>query len=119
MMTVFQRAQSDSQGGFGKKFECGELRELSIVCGIEEKYMEYRPESRPLMSVVVKMLEGAVEIPTPFNPFQHKLVVTSCTNGPFHPTQTDSNYNSECSFQMSSVRATSGMRKYEIEMAST
>ena len=49
-----------------KKFEHGEPGELSIVCGIEEKYMEtaermikvafwcvqYRPESRPLMSVV-------------------------------------------------------------------
>ena len=77
------------------------------------------PESRPLMSVVVKMLEGAVEIPTPFNPFQYKLVVTSCTNAPFRPTQTGSNYNSEYSSQMSSVCATPVMRKYEIEMAST
>lgn len=77
------------------------------------------PESRPLMSVVVKMLEGAVEIPTPFNPFQHNLVVTSCTTAPFRPTQTSSNYNSEYSSQMSSVCATPVMRKYEIEMAST
>ena len=116
-----------------KKFECGELGELTIVCGVEEKYKEtaermmkvafwcvqLRPESRPLMSVVVKMLEGALEIPTPLNPFQHMLDVTTCANVPAHPTQTASTFDSEYSTQMSFVCATPVMRKYEIEIAST
>ncbi|KAM1761384.1 hypothetical protein ACFX12_004152 [Malus domestica] len=68
----------DSQDWFPrwvwKKFEPNELGELMAVCGIEEKDKErakgmvkvalwcvqYMPEARPLMSVVVKMLEGAV-----------------------------------------------------------
>ncbi|KAA8535651.1 hypothetical protein F0562_030654 [Nyssa sinensis] len=67
------------------KFETGESRDLMIVCAIEEEDKEkaekmvkvalwcvqYRPESRPLMSVVVKMLEGEVEIPAPLNPFHY------------------------------------------------
>jgi serine/threonine protein kinase len=116
-----------------KKFERGELGELTIVCGVEEKYKEtaermmkvafwcvqLRPESRPLMSVVGKMLEGALEIPTPLNPFQHMLDVTTCANVPAHPTQTVSTFDSEYSTQMSFVCATPVMRKYEIEIAST
>ena len=67
------------------RFQCRfgkEMGELRIFCGIEEKYREtaermmkvdfrcvqYKPKLRPLMSLVVKMLEGAVEIPTPLNP---------------------------------------------------
>ncbi|XVE71840.1 hypothetical protein DITRI_Ditri10aG0183900 [Diplodiscus trichospermus] len=60
-----------------KKMENGTLAELMIVCGIEDENrdmaermiktafwcVQYRPESRPLMSNVVKMLEGALEIP--------------------------------------------------------
>ncbi|KAA8535657.1 hypothetical protein F0562_030660 [Nyssa sinensis] len=67
------------------KFEKGESRDLMTVCAIEEEDKEkaekmvkvalwcvqYRPESRPLMSVVVKMLEGEVEIPAPLNPFHY------------------------------------------------
>ncbi|CAJ1975895.1 unnamed protein product [Sphenostylis stenocarpa] len=67
-----------------KKIYAGELEELIIACGIEEKYgeitermvnvalscVQYRPDSRPIMSDVVKMLEGSVEIPKPLNPFQ-------------------------------------------------
>jgi serine/threonine protein kinase len=116
-----------------KKFERGELRELTIVCGIEEKHKEtavrmmkvafwcvqYSPESRPLMSVVVKMLEGAIEIPTPLNPFLHMLGVTPLVNAPAHPTQTDSSFDLEYSTQRSFVCATPVMRKYEIEIAST
>lgn len=115
-----------------KKFEHGEPGELSIVCGIEEEHREtaerimkvafwcvqYRPELRPLMSVVVKMLEGAVEIPTPLNPFHHLLVANPWDNANSHPTQTDSTFNSEYSSQMSFVGATPVMRKYEIEIAS-
>jgi len=55
------------------------------VCGIEEKAKEiaermiqialwcvlYRPELRPIMSVVVKILECSVQIPEPDHPFKH------------------------------------------------
>ncbi|WRX33592.1 hypothetical protein QQP08_026079 [Theobroma cacao] len=68
-----------------KKIENGNLVELMIVCGIEEKdrdmaermiktalwCVQYRPESRPLMSVVVKMLERAFEIFAPSNHFAY------------------------------------------------
>ncbi|KAI7752316.1 hypothetical protein M8C21_015062 [Ambrosia artemisiifolia] len=67
------------------KYEKNQLNDLMIVCGIEEddqKVVErmvkvafccvkYRPESRPIMSTVVKMLEGALEVPEPLNPFSH------------------------------------------------
>ncbi|RZB64860.1 hypothetical protein D0Y65_041081 [Glycine soja] len=32
--------------------------------------VQYKPDSRPIMSDVVKMLEGSVENPKPLNPFQ-------------------------------------------------
>ncbi|KAI3811432.1 hypothetical protein L1987_21156 [Smallanthus sonchifolius] len=65
------------------KYEKKQLNDLVIVCGIEEKDQEvvkrmvkvalccvqYRPEIRPVMSIVVKMLEGALEVPEPSNPF--------------------------------------------------
>ncbi|PRQ37341.1 putative protein kinase RLK-Pelle-RLCK-Os family [Rosa chinensis] len=42
--------------------------EVAICC------VQYRPELRPLMSGVVKMLEGEIEIPRPsINPLQHSL----------------------------------------------
>ena len=80
--------------------------------------VQYRPESKPLMSVVVKMLEGAVEIPTPLNPFQHLFVVNPWDNANSNTTQTDSTFDSKYSSQMSFVGATPAMRKYEIEIAS-
>ncbi|KDP35367.1 hypothetical protein JCGZ_10351 [Jatropha curcas] len=66
-----------------ENFEKGNLEEIIVICGMEENSKEilermvkvafwcvqYRPELRPLMSVVVKMLEGLIEIPTPSNPF--------------------------------------------------
>ncbi|XP_059455937.1 G-type lectin S-receptor-like serine/threonine-protein kinase At1g34300 [Corylus avellana] len=122
-----------------KKFEDGELGELTIVCGVEENHIEisermvkvtlwcvqYRPESRPVMSVVVKMLEGAVEIPTPLCPFQHMLDVSPGPKVFFNPLQSGSTFDSEYSSQIlvagsgGFVCATPVMRKYEIEMAST
>lgn len=122
-----------------KKIEHEEMGELiTKVCGGEENYKEmaermvkvalwcvqYRPESRPVMSVVVKMLEGAVEIPTPLNPFQHMLDVTpNCPpNASSNPFQTGSTFDSEYSSQMVTgsgfVCATPVMRKYEIEITS-
>ncbi|CAL5375317.1 unnamed protein product [Camellia sinensis] len=85
----------ESQEWFPKwvwsKFEKREMGELMIACGIEEKdrgmtermakialwCIQYKPESRPLMSIVVKMLEGLDEIPTPLNPFPFLSVVAS------------------------------------------
>ena len=73
------------------KYEKKQLKEFMIVCGIEEKYEEvttrmlvvafccvqYRPENRPMMSTVVKMLEGALEVPEPLNPFTHMFSAVS------------------------------------------
>ncbi|KAI3801628.1 hypothetical protein L1987_29737 [Smallanthus sonchifolius] len=67
------------------KYENNQLDDLMKVCEIEEKDREvvermvkvalccvqYRPETRPVMSIVVKMLEGALEVPEPSNPFSH------------------------------------------------
>ncbi|KAK3043717.1 hypothetical protein RJ639_001913 [Escallonia herrerae] len=66
-------------------FRDNELAELISLFGIEEDSREkakrtlmvalwcvqYRPEARPKMSTVVKMLEGGVEINPPHNPFEH------------------------------------------------
>ncbi|KAM2039598.1 hypothetical protein ACFX1T_013023 [Malus domestica] len=135
----------DSQDWFPrwvwKKFEPGELGELMVVCGIEEKDKEraermvklalwcvqYMPEARPLMSVVVKMLEGAVEIPTPStNPFQHLMSDTPYPTGPVYDTSnpTDSTASDFCSVPSqtvtghSVVSGTPIMKKYEIEIVS-
>ncbi|KAJ0031404.1 hypothetical protein Pint_14096 [Pistacia integerrima] len=65
-------------GGFGAVYK---------VCRIEEKdrdtahrmamvalwCVQYQPEARPCISVVVKMLEGGLEIPAPKNPFPHLM----------------------------------------------
>ncbi|XP_058113723.1 rust resistance kinase Lr10-like [Magnolia sinica] len=70
-----------------KGFENGELAGLFGVCGISggdgeraEKMVmvalwcaQRQPEARPVMSDVVKMLEGRAEIPMPPNPFQHLI----------------------------------------------
>nr|XP_043622075.1 G-type lectin S-receptor-like serine/threonine-protein kinase At1g34300 [Erigeron canadensis] len=67
------------------KYENKQLKDLMIACGIakeDEEVVErmlkvafccvqYRPETRPMMSIVVKMLEGGLEIPDPLNPFAH------------------------------------------------
>ncbi|PIA40861.1 hypothetical protein AQUCO_02400129v1 [Aquilegia coerulea] len=72
------------------KFVKGELVDILTICGIEEKDREmaermvkvalwcvqYAPESRPSMSLVVKMLDGRMNIPTPTNPFPHLTTVT-------------------------------------------
>ncbi|KAJ1418295.1 Protein kinase-like domain superfamily [Sesbania bispinosa] len=60
------------------RFDAEQVRELIMDCGIEEQYKEitermvkvalscvqYKPESRPEMSIVVKMLEGSMEFPS-------------------------------------------------------
>ncbi|MED6134509.1 hypothetical protein PIB30_037647 [Stylosanthes scabra] len=71
-----------------RKFDGGELQESALVSELlleKHKVMvermvkvalwcvQYRPESRPMMSAVVKMLEGSEEIPEPSNPFQYLM----------------------------------------------
>nr|XP_043622951.1 G-type lectin S-receptor-like serine/threonine-protein kinase At1g34300 [Erigeron canadensis] len=67
------------------KYEKKQLKDLMIACGIENKdeeivermlkvalcCVQYKPETRPVMSIVVKMLEGALEVPELLNPFTH------------------------------------------------
>lgn len=87
---------SDSQEWFPrwvwKKFEKGEVSDVMVICNIKDEKdkekagrvlvvalwcVQYLPEERPLMSVVVKMLEGGVELPRPRNPFRHLMVAGS------------------------------------------
>nr|GEW85763.1 serine-threonine/tyrosine-protein kinase catalytic domain-containing protein [Tanacetum cinerariifolium] len=67
------------------KSEKKQLYDLFIACEIEKKDQEIvermlkvalccvqqRAETRPVMSLVVKMLEGGLEVPEPPNPFTH------------------------------------------------
>ncbi|MED6134510.1 hypothetical protein PIB30_037648 [Stylosanthes scabra] len=122
-----------------KKYDAGELGDSKIVVGMEEKHKEmtermvkvalwcvqYRPEVRPDMSVVVKMLEGSMEIPEPLmNPFQHMIGGTVVA----HPVQVSQGYTESSSMYTGSsivvtdssiVCATPIMHKYEIELASS
>ncbi|GMN52033.1 hypothetical protein TIFTF001_021184 [Ficus carica] len=111
-----------------KMFECGEMGDLINECGIEEKDREVaermfkvallcvqeRPQLRPFMGVVVKMLEGALEIPTPSNPFQYLMSGIPRPIIPDQSTQTSSFSGSD-----SIVRGTPNMTRYEIEIASS
>ncbi|KAL5549215.1 hypothetical protein UlMin_004446 [Ulmus minor] len=118
-----------------KKFEFGELGDLMICCGIEEKDKEiaermvkvallcvqHSPQVRPMMSIVVKMLEGAVEIPNPSNPFEY-MTRLPCPVQPAHSTQTSSFLDSDSSQMLMGsnfIRGTPIMTKYEIGIAST
>ncbi|XP_047152000.1 G-type lectin S-receptor-like serine/threonine-protein kinase At1g34300 [Vigna umbellata] len=88
-----------------KRFEAGELEVLMNACKIEERHkkmaermvkvalfcVQYRPETRPIMSDVVKMLEGSVEISKPCNPFQHMIEGTFRGNSSVHASGTDVN----------------------------
>ncbi|KAK7329266.1 hypothetical protein VNO77_23419 [Canavalia gladiata] len=111
-----------------KKLDAGQMGELIITCGIEEKYKEIvermvnvallcvqcRPESRPMMSVVLKMLEGSVDIPKPLNPFQQYM------EGNFSfDNITNTSASSDMVPDFSIVCATPIMRNYDIELAST
>ncbi|XP_057433483.1 G-type lectin S-receptor-like serine/threonine-protein kinase At1g34300 [Lotus japonicus] len=120
-----------------KKFDAGELGELMIVCGIEEQNkdiaermvkvalscVQYRPEVRPMMSVVVKMLEGSDEIPKPLNPFQYLMNGGSLGAHPVQVSQTyTTTISSGSSVLVSDTNilcATPVMSKYEIELATS
>lgn len=136
-----ERDLSESQDWFPKwvwkKFENGNWEEMMIVVGIEENDREKaermikvalwcvqdRPEMRPLMSVVVKMLEGGVEIPAPLYPFKHIFMGSSpgTHNLPAASFWDGSTFDLSASTVQGSsfVRGTPTMKKYEIEIAST
>ncbi|KAG4946421.1 hypothetical protein JHK87_042428 [Glycine soja] len=77
-----------------KRFDAEQVRDLITACGIEgqnceiaERFVrvalscvQYRLESRPIMSVVVKMLGGSIEVPKPMNPFPHLVDWSSPTH---------------------------------------
>ncbi|XP_058727858.1 G-type lectin S-receptor-like serine/threonine-protein kinase At1g34300 isoform X2 [Vicia villosa] len=133
---------NDSQEWFPiwvwKKFDAGLLGEAMVVCGIEEKNKEiaermvkvalwcvqYRPELRPIMSVVVNMLEGTLEIPKTLNPFQHlfagnNFATQSVQVSNTYTTTVTSSTSSVMVSDSSIVCATPIMRKYEIELANS
>ncbi|XP_042488081.1 rust resistance kinase Lr10-like [Macadamia integrifolia] len=88
---------------FGK----GKLSELLEKFGIEEEHREkaermamvalwcvqYLPDSRPLMSNVVRMLEEGSEIKSPPNPFQH--LVSATPNFTLSISESDSSLSKE------------------------
>jgi len=117
-----------------KKYDTGQLEELITDCGIEQRSkdiaermvkvglwcVQYRPEFRPVIGLVVKMLEGSVEIPEPMNPFQHMMgeIVIA------HRVQESQTYTATTLFGSSIMvtasnieRSTPIMSKYEIELA--
>lgn len=110
-----------------KKYEKGEINDISVVCGIEEKdkdkaermalvalwCVQYRPERRLCMTVVVKMLEGGIEVPAPPNPFMHLMAGTPLPVFCSFPNWTDSS-----SYLHSVTPATPIIRRFGIEMAS-
>ncbi|GMI75934.1 hypothetical protein HRI_001262700 [Hibiscus trionum] len=82
--------------------------------------IQHRPNLRPLMSIVVKMLEGATKIPAPPNPFAAFWLESDASNknNSTHTTWTDTT----CDTGLSSIVAdcaTPVMKKYRIEMASS
>ena len=80
----------------------------------------YRQESRPIMSVVVKMLEGSIEIPKPLNPFQH--MIDGTVPLPASQTNTDTSAGSVSSVMVTESSLQSAppiVTKLEIESAST
>ncbi|KAK7329264.1 hypothetical protein VNO77_23417 [Canavalia gladiata] len=106
------------------KIDAGELEELIIACGIEDKNkdiakrminialycVQYRPESRPIMSDVVKMLEGSIDIPKSLNPFQQFMDGNFIKNTSGSSVmETDSSIGHD----------TPIMRNYDIELASS
>ncbi|KAK3029757.1 hypothetical protein RJ639_038034 [Escallonia herrerae] len=129
---------TDSLNWFPKhvrdQFEKGELRSMTSTRGFGEKDREKAermclvalwcvqdsPESRPLMSTVVKMLEGGVEIMPPPKPFQYLVRVGMDVLKPQIDTNSSSVYSS--SKEANSYRykkSTPVMTKYEIQIATS
>ncbi|KAL7187479.1 hypothetical protein ACSBR1_037537 [Camellia fascicularis] len=111
------------------EFEKGELGAMTLSCGIEEDHREKAermamvalwcvqdsPQERPPMSVVVKMLEGEVEVKAPPKPFHYLYSVANVLNLP-----NSSNYTSSEGSNTHWYKDTTPiMAKYEIQMASS
>ncbi|KAL7166177.1 hypothetical protein ACSBR2_036953 [Camellia fascicularis] len=124
---------TDSMDFFPKhvwdKFEKGELGAMILSCGIEENNREKAermamvalwcvqdsPQERPPMSVVVKMLEGEMEVKPPPKPFHYLYSVVNVLNPPNSSDYT-SNEGSNTHWYKDTTPI---MAKYEIQMASS
>ncbi|KAM0026116.1 putative protein kinase RLK-Pelle-RLCK-Os family [Helianthus debilis subsp. tardiflorus] len=117
------------------KYEKKQVNDLMVVCAIEEKdeqvvermlkvalcCVQYRPDARPVMSIVVKMLEGALEVPEPLNPFSYMFSGIE-HNDSLARMAWNVGGSDQSSFQVVTksdvVMGTPVMRRYEITMAS-
>ncbi|KAF5802652.1 putative protein kinase RLK-Pelle-RLCK-Os family [Helianthus annuus] len=117
------------------KYEKKQVNDLMVVCAIEEKdeevvermlkvalcCVQYRPDTRPVMSIVVKMLEGALEVPEPLNPFSYMFVGIehndSLARMAWNVGGSDQS-SSQVVTKSDVVMGTPVMRRYEITMAS-
>ncbi|KAI3882250.1 hypothetical protein MKX03_009570 [Papaver bracteatum] len=112
-----------------EEYEKGGLKDLITAEVNETKEMVERmimvalwcvqdsPNSRPLMSTVVKMLEGGVEIISPPNPFRYLYEHTGYITGGTIGTNSYSTTTRTNSSQ--NENTTSLMREYEIQIASS
>ncbi|PWA38455.1 serine-threonine/tyrosine-protein kinase catalytic domain-containing protein [Artemisia annua] len=118
------------------KYEKKQLKDLMVACEIEENDQEvvdrmlkvalccvqYRPETRPVMSIVVKMLEGTLEVPEPSNPFSHLFIVVSEPSDSLARIAWNGGgsdwTSSETIMSSKAVTVTPLMHKYEITIAS-
>nr|XP_043622559.1 uncharacterized protein LOC122594152 [Erigeron canadensis] len=118
------------------KYEKKQLRDLMIACQIAKEdeevaermikvalcCVQYKPEARPLMSIVVQMLEGALQVPEPPNPFTH--IISGDSEAGDSLTQMALNIensdwsSSEVASKSTSVEQTPIMKKHEITFAS-
>ncbi|KAJ3704627.1 hypothetical protein LUZ61_008332 [Rhynchospora tenuis] len=99
-----------------QKFEIGEMDVVLAIANIEEKYTEkaermckvalwcvqYRPDERPTMSSVVRMLEGEQEIEDPADPFQY-MVAHNLESITTSSTGTTADYSSSAARASSSL----------------
>ncbi|KAL2238559.1 rust resistance kinase Lr10-like [Sesamum indicum] len=126
---------SDSLDWFPKQvweeYEKGELMQLTEACGIEEKdrakaermamvalwCAQDSPEARPPMSIVVKMLEGGVDIMPPPKPFHYLFSVGTDVLKPPTSSGSGSGYTSEGTTSYWCKETTPIMAKYEISVA--
>ncbi|TKY72721.1 G-type lectin S-receptor serine/threonine-protein kinase [Spatholobus suberectus] len=122
----FDDNYNESQQWFPKwtwdMFENNELSVMLSLCGIEEKHKEkpermskvalwcvqYSPDDRPLMSTVVKMLEGEIEISPPPFPFQN--LVSREPN--LTPQGTTANSDTTTSWETESSRESGSKTKH-------
>ncbi|CAL5359001.1 unnamed protein product [Camellia sinensis] len=111
------------------EFEKGELGAMTLSCGIEDDNREKAermamvalwcvqdsPQERPPMSVVVKMLEGEVEVKAPPKPFHYLYSLANVLNLPNSSDYTSSEGSNTHWYK----DTTPIMAKYEIQMASS